>query len=47
MENPADLKKPAKEPVIDDLSNLEVGDLSGEEKDPAVGPSDAGSRKRP
>ena len=42
VENLADLKKLLSQPVIDDLSNSEVRDLVGEDKDPAVDVGDAG-----
>ena len=45
VEDPADLKKTPKEPVIDDLSDSEIGEASRGEKDPAVGPGSAGGRK--
>ena len=46
MENPTDLEKPPKEPVIDDLSDSEIGDTPSEEKEAAVEPSSACTRKR-
>ena len=46
VEDPEDLKKPSKEPVIDDLSDSEIGEASGGEKEPAVEPASVCTRKR-
>ena len=46
VENPADLKSFPSEPIIDDHSDSEIRDLVTEEKDLAIDPDDASSRKR-
>ena len=46
IEEPADLKKPSAEPIIDDLSDSEIGEASDNEKDPARAPKSTTTGKR-